>query len=174
MDGLTTGLAYVAGLGLPQILLWVLTFAIVFELMTKLKILGRAPAAIVSVITGLFVLMAVPTAVITAIATMSTGLVVASIGFLVVLSLIEIGQIRIIGIEKNKEGKDVAVENHPFKIHGRLMTLAVMAVAAVIFVVAGGPALIGITAFPAIGMGTWVLIVIGVAVLWMVSESGKM
>ena len=46
-NGLTTGLAWVAGLGLPQVLLWVLTFAVVFEVLVKLKIFGRAPAAIV-------------------------------------------------------------------------------------------------------------------------------
>ena len=173
-NGLTTGLAYVAGLGLPQILLWVLTFAVVFEILTKLKILGRAPAAIVSVITGLFILMAVPGAVIAAIATMSTGLIVAVIGFLVVLSLIEVGQIGphvLLGVDKDGNKKYGRI--HPFSAHSKIMTMVVLGVAGLIFVVAGGPALIGLTALPAISMGTWVLVVIGVAVLWMFSEAGK-
>jgi len=172
MDAITSGMAYVAGLGLPQILLWVLTFAVVFEIVTKLKILGRAPAAIVSVITGLFVLMAVPVAVITAIATMSTGLIVATIGFLVVLALIEVGQIGTPTKMKDKDGNEIGLGRiHPFSEHTKIMTLVVLGVAALIFVVAGGPALIGLTALPAIGMGTWVLVVIGVAVLWMISET---
>ena len=172
-NGLTTGLAYVAGLGLPQVLLWILTFAVIFEILTKLKILGRAPAAIVSVITGLFVLMAVPGAVIAAISVMSTGLIVAAIGFLVVLSLIEVGQIKGNMKVKDAKGNEGNQPVHPFHAHGKIMTLAVLGVAGLIFTVAGGPALIGLTALPAISMGTWVLVVIGVAVLWMISESGK-
>lgn len=172
-DGLTTGLAWLSGLGLPQVLLWVLTFAVVFEILVKLKVLGRAPAAIVAVITGLFILMAVPGSVIAAISVMSTGMIVAAIGFLVVLALIEVGQIRVLGAVTDEKGKTHAVENHPFKVHGRIMTLIVVAVAALIFILAGGPALIGITTLPTIGMGTWIVVIVGIAVLWMISESPK-
>jgi len=172
-DSLTTGLAWLSGLGLPQILLWVLTFAIVFEILVKLKILSRAPAAIVGVITGLFILMAVPGAVIAAIATMSTGLIVAAIGFLVVLALIEVGQVRGSMKAKDKDGNEFNQPVHPFHAHGKIMTIAVLVVAGLIFSMAGGPALIGIEALPTIGMGTWILVVVGIAVLWMISESGQ-
>jgi hypothetical protein len=173
MDGITTGLAFLSGLGLPQILLWVLTFAVVFEILKGLKILSRAPAAIVAMVVGFLVLLAVPVAVITAIATMSTGLIVAAIGFLVVLSIIAVGNIKVLGIAKDSEGKPYPVEEHPFKVHGTKMTILAIAVAAVIFVAAGGPALIGISVLPTISLGTWFLIVVGLAVLWMLSEAGK-
>ena len=173
-DGLTTGLAWLSGLGLPQVLLWVLTFAVVFEILVKLKILSRAPAAIVGVITGLFILMAVPGSVIAAISVMSTGMIVAAIGFLVVLALIEVGQVRTAKPVTDEKG---AIKGwtgvHPFTGHGTIMTLVVLGVGALIFFMAGGPALIGIGALPTIGIGTWVLIIVGVAVLWMVSESEK-
>ena len=173
-SGLTTGLAWLSGLGLPQVLLWVLTFAVVFEILVKLKILSRAPAAIVAVITGLFILMAVPGAVIAAISVMSTGMIVAAIGFLVVLALIEVGNVKHVDIVgKDKDGQPVYDVRHPFHAHGRILTLVVLGVAALIFIMAGGPALIGLSALPTIGMGTWILVIVGVAVLWMISESGK-
>jgi len=174
MDGITTGLAFLAGLGLPQILLWVLTFAVVFEILTKLNIMKRAPAAIVSVVVGLFILLAVPVAVIAAIATMSTGMIVAAIGFIVVLALIEVGQIGPRGVvAQDKDGNKEYGRIHPFSAHSTIMTIVVLAVAALIFWMAGGFALIGLPALPAIGMGTWILITVGLAVLWMLSEAKK-
>jgi hypothetical protein len=173
MNGITTGLAFLSGLGLPQILLWVLTFAVVFEILKNLKILSRAPAAIVAMVIGFLVLLAVPVAVITAIATMSTGLIVVAIGFLVVLAIIEVGQIRKLIPIKDKEGNEGYQKAHPFEAHGTIMTILAIAVAAVIFFAAGGPALIGISVLPTISLGTWFLIVVGLAVLWMLSEAGK-
>jgi len=174
MNGITTGLAFLSGLGLPQILLWVLTFAVVFEILKNLKILSRAPAAIVAMVIGFLVLLAVPVAVITAIATMSTGLIVVAIGFLVVLAIIEVGQIRkSVPVSQDKEGKVTFGPGHPFEAHGTIMTILAIAVAAVIFFAAGGPALIGISVLPTISLGTWFLIVVGLAVLWMLSEAGK-
>jgi hypothetical protein len=168
MDGLTTGLAWVAGLGLPQVLLWVLTFAVVFEVLVKLKILGRAPAAIVSVITGLFVLMAVPAAVVQVIAGMSTGLVTIAIGIISLVALLEVAGAR--HYIKDREGKIVG-EQRWLAGHSTAIAAILVALAAIVFAASGGLALIGITALPAIGIGTWVLIVIGVAVLWMFSEA---
>jgi hypothetical protein len=174
MDGITTGLAFLSGLGLPQILLWVLTFAVVFEIIKKLNILSRAPAAIVAMVVGFLVLLAVPAAVIAAIATMSTGLIVAAIGFLVVLSILAVGNIHSIEKLKDKDGNETGIQAvHPFGKHGTKMTILAIVVAALIFIAAGGPALIGISVLPTISLGTWFLIVVGLAVLWMLSEAGK-
>lgn len=168
MDGITTGMAWLAGLGLPQILLWVLTFAVVFEVLSRLKILGRAPAAIVSVITGLFVLMAVPNAVIQVIASMSTGLITLVIGLISLVALLEVAGVR--HITYDKDGK--ATGAYPYlQKHGTVVALVLFGLAVAIFVAAGGLGLVGIAALPSIGLGTWVLIAIGVAVLWMFSEA---
>jgi len=169
-NGLTTGLAWVAGLGLPQILLWVLTFAVVFEVLTKLKIMRRAPAAIVSLIAGLFILFAVPTAVIAVISGMSTGLVTLAIGLISLIALLEVAGVK--HITQNVKGEVTGV--FPFlSKHGTITAIVLFALAAAIFVASGGLGLIGIAALPAISMGTWVLILIGLAVLWMFSESKK-
>jgi len=171
-DVLTSGVDFLNSLGLPQVLLWLITFAIVFEVLLKAKILSRAPATLVAIAVGLFVLMAVPSAVILAIESMSTGLVVAAIGFVVILALIEVGQIGYHGVvSKDKEGNVTMGRIHPFQAHGKEMTIAVIIIAALIFIMAGGPQLIGLNVLPTLNMGTVLLIVIAGAVLWMISES---
>ena len=172
MDGLTTGMAFLAGLGLPEVLLWVLTFAVVYGILTKIKIFQtRAPAALVSIIIGFMILLAVPASVISVIATMSTGLIVAAIGFLVILSLIEVGNIGKQQIHKNDKGQVVGItREHPFSEYSTILTIIVIGIVALIFWMSGGAALIGLGSLPAIGAGTWLLIIVGAAVLWMFSE----
>jgi hypothetical protein len=172
MVDVTTGMAFLTGLGLPEILLWVLTFAVVFGILMKLKIFSRAPSALISIVIGFLVLLAVPAALITVIASMSSGLLVAAIGFLVLLAIIEFANLRdmkIIG--QDKEGKPIKDFNHPLHMHSTIMTIVVLGIAALIFWVSGGAAFIGIGALPAISMGTWLLIIVGGAVLWMLSEA---
>jgi amino acid transporter len=167
MDGITTGMAFLTGLGLPEILLWVLTFAVVFAVLTKAKIFSRAPSALVSIVVGFLVLMAVPAALITVIAGMSTGLVALAIGILVFISLIEIAGAK--WIVQTEKGPQVAGSWH--QGHSTAMAVIVLVLAAIVFWLSGGAALIGFGALPVIGMGSWLLVIVGVAVLWMLSES---
>ena len=167
MDGITTGLAFLAGLGLPHVLLWVLTFAIVFAVLTKAKIFGRAPATLISVVAGIFVLLAIPAALIAVIASMSTGLVVAGIGVLVLIALLEIA-----GAKHWVETKDGMAPMRWIEGHGTALAALMILATLVIFYVSGGSALLGI-GIPTFGWGTWLLILVGIAVLWMMSESPK-
>lgn len=167
MVDVTTGMAFLTGLGLPEILLWVLTFAVVFEILSKLQIMRRAPAALVSIVVGFIVLLAVPAALITVIASMSTGLVALAIGILVFVALIEVSGAKWI-VQTDKGPRAMGPWHQG---HGTAMAVIVLVLAAIIFWASGGAALIGISALPAIGMGTWLLIIVGVAVLWMFSEA---
>ena len=170
MDGITTGMVFLTGLGLPEILLWVLTFAVVFGVITKLGIFGRAPSTLISIAVGFLVLLAVPAALITVIASMSTGLLVVAIAFLAVLALIEFTQaypLHNFGTEKDPKWQNL----HPFKKHGNIMAIIVLIIGVIIFFVSGGWALLGLGALPTIGLGTWLLIIVGAAVLWMLSEA---
>jgi len=169
MDGITTGMAFLTGLGMPEILLWVLTFAVVFGILSKLQIFhGRAAPALVSIVMGFLVLLAVPAALITVIATMSTGLLTVAIGFLVLLALIEVAGVRV-WKTITKDGKEQSAPLHPFQAHGTLMAILLIGIALAIFYLSGGWALLGFGALPAIGAGTWLLVIVGAAVLWMLS-----
>ncbi|NIM47466.1 MAG: hypothetical protein GTN40_04910 [Candidatus Aenigmarchaeota archaeon] len=149
-------------IGLPHILLWVLTFAIVFGVLSKAKILGRAPAALISIAVGFLVLMAVPATLISVIAGMSTGLVAVAIGALALIALLEVAGTG----GTTKEGQHV-----PFiKMHSTAAAAVMFIIAVAVFWAVGGFALLGI-GIPAFSMGTWLLIIVGVAVLWMLSEA---
>jgi len=147
-----------ASLGLPEALLWVLAFAITFGILAELKIFKRAPAALISIVIGFFVLMAAPASVIAVIATMSTSLVLVAVGLLVLTTLLFAGGFRFGGFYG--------------KIHW-LVELALIAIVALAFIGAGGLSLIGITlpTLAWIGSIPWILVIVGAAVLWMVFES---
>jgi len=168
MVDITTGLAFLTGLGLPEVLLWVLSFAVVFAVLTKLKILGRAPATLVSIVAGILVLMAVPAAAIQVIAGMSTGLVVLAIGIIALVAVLEVAQVR--HFERDEKGK--IVDAHPWLTgHSTAVAAVLIVLAAILFVATGGLPLIGIAGIPVIGWGTAFLILVGIAVLWMLSEA---
>ena len=169
MIDVTTGLAFLTGLGLPEILLWVLTFAVVFEILSKLQIMRRAPAALVSIVVGFLVLLAVPAALIAVIATMSTGLVALAIGLIALIALLEVAGAR--HYVKDAKGEKVIAVAPYLSKHATTTAIVLLILAAVIFVASGGLPLIGIGTLPAISMGTWLLVIIGVAVLWMFSEA---
>lgn len=168
MIDVTTGLAFLTGLGLPEVLLWVLTFAVVFAVLTKLKVFGRAPAALVSIVAGVFVLLAVPAALITVIAGMSTGLVAIAIGILVLIAILEVAGTK--HYVKDREGKVLDIQ--PWLTgHSTAVSAVLIVLAAIVFWVSGGAALIGFGTLPVFGLGTWVVILVGIAVLWMLSEA---
>lgn len=156
MVSVITGMASLASLGLPEVLLWVLAFAVTFGILVELKIFKRAPSALISIVIGFFVLMAVPAAAIAVIATMSTALILAAIGLLVLMTLLVSGGVG--GI---------------YRKFSWVVELAIIALVALVFVGAGGLALIGISLPSLAWLGSipWILVVVGVAVLWMIYES---
>ena len=174
MAGIATGLAFLSGLGLPQVLLWLLTFAIVYELATRTKVIANDKiAAIVALVVGFLVLMAVPTAVITAISTMSTGMIVTAIGILVVVAMFEMGQVLHItpDITVGEDGKPVKVgetKKTPLQKHATIVSIIAVVIALAIFNMAGGLALIGIPSLslPFIPAYVWFVILAVAAVYW--------
>jgi len=156
MVDVITGMASLTSLGLPEVLLWVLTFAVTFGVLVELKIFKRAPATLISIVIAFLVLMAAPASVISVLETMSTTLILVSIGVLVLMSLLFAGKVG--GIYSKLSW---------------LVELVLIAIVALAFVGAGGLALIGITLPSLAWLGSipWVLVVIGLAVLWMLYES---
>lgn len=155
-----------AGIGLPQILIWALSFAISFAVISK--VLSRAPATIVSIVVGFLALMAAPVALLTVLGTMSTGLLVVGIGILVLMGLLSVAGA---GVDVKDTKGNIIGSKAWLTGHSTATAAVLIALAAIIFVAAGGLPLIGISALPTIGMGTWLLVIVGVGVLWMLSEA---
>jgi hypothetical protein len=157
-----------SGFGLPEILLWVLTFALTFTVLTKLGVFGKKPAALIALVLGFFVLMAAPAALITAIAGMSTGMIALLIGAIIILGLIGLFQPET--AVYSPDGKSVSYVPW-MKAHGTAIAALLILLAAVVFFGYGGADLIGLpelaSIIPSIGAIPWILIIVALAVLWM-------
>jgi hypothetical protein len=155
------------GLGLPEILLWVLVFTIVYGILNMLKIFGTPSAdgktkhpahkihAIIALVVAFFVLISVPTSVIGIITSMANSFVVIAISLIVVVALLQI----------------TVCENYLCKPrYAGYIALALVVVMALVFVGAGGLAFIGISSLPAVGISleTIVLVLIAIAILWLI------
>ena len=117
---------------------------------------------------GFFVLMTVPGAVIGVIAGMSSGLIALVIGIIALIALVTMTGAT--GIKTGvQDGKRVAREVKWVEAHSTALAAGVIAIVVIMFVAAGGLPLIGIPGIPAIGYGTWLLVFVGLAVLWMLS-----
>lgn len=161
------------GFGIPEILLWVLAFAVIFAVLSKIKVFGKRSAALVAIALGFLVLMAVPAALITVLASMSTGLLVLIVGLIVLVALIT-AVIPQVVVTDPKTGQVIHKYNW-LEEHGTVIAIVLVILAGIIFWASGGAALIGLGALPSalvsIGMSSWILILAGVAVLWMLSGS---
>jgi len=155
-------------MGLPEILLWVLSFAVVFGVLSKLQIFGKGKSAtaLISIVVGFMVLMAAPAALITVISGMSTSLITLAIGVLVFIALIEFSGAK--WIIQTDKGPKIAGSWH--QGHGTALAAILILATIAVFWTSGGAALIGLGALPPIGTIPIVLIIVGVAVLWMLSE----
>ncbi|MFH0929430.1 MAG: hypothetical protein V1818_03685 [Candidatus Aenigmatarchaeota archaeon] len=165
-----TSCALMGGFGLPEILLWVLSFAIVYTATTKLNFMGKKPALLASLAISFFVLMAAPAALITAIAGMSTGFLALMTGAIVIIALFGAFRPMQLKYKANKDGKMVLDEqNDMLAQHSTAVSVVLLLAAGLIFWTYGGAQLIGITSIPSIGAVPWILVIIGAAVLWMLT-----
>ena len=153
-----------SGFGLPEILLWVLAFAVVYTFASR--IMGKKAGALVSIALGFFVLMAAPAALITAIAGMSTGFLALATGLIVIVSVFSM--LRPVQVKTDDKGKVIEVTD-TLKQHSTIVAVVLMALSGLIIWTYGGAELIGITSLPAIGAVPIVLVIVGAAVLWMLA-----
>jgi hypothetical protein len=147
------GCAFTSGFGIAEILLWVLTFAIAYAALKH--IINKRAAALIAIVMGFLVLMAIPSTLIAFIASMSTGLVALAIGLVAVLAVLSF----------------TGTLNFALNKYATVLALVVLAIVALMFVGYGGLGLIGIAGLPVLSPGIILLILVGIAVLWTLSEN---
>ena len=176
VDGATVG-TFLQRLGFADILLWLLTFAIVYGVLGQLNIpKSKEARAIIAIVTGLLVLFAVPTALIDFIAKMSTSFVLVAIGLLVLLVFLEAAGIKHKVPHVDKSGKPTGkFEEMPFfSKHPYIMGITFLIIAILVFVGAGGLNLLGWKipyGFDIIGVVFLIAIII--AILWIMGTKDE-
>ncbi len=172
-------ITFLQNLGLPEIMLWLLTFAIVYGVLSQVKVpQGKEARAIIAIVAGFFVLLAAPTALITVLGAMSSGLLLIVLGIIVLMVFLEIAGI------KHKEpktvdpktGRVIEWQDIPFfSKHSYVLAFVFGIIAILLFIGAGGMSLLGwnIDFAPTVTPSLIVLIVIILAVFWMIREGGE-
>ncbi len=154
-------LSTLQNLGFPEILLWLLSFAIVYGVMSQAKIPDSKPArAIIAIVVGFLVIFSAPTALIDVLSKMSTALVLVVLGILVLLVFLEIAGI------KHPQGSYM-------QQYAKWFAPIFIIIAILVFVGAGGLQLIGLPQIDLSGQANVTLfffIVIILAIVWMLME----
>lgn len=177
------GLGELERFGFPDILLWLLTFAIVFGILSQIgegMPKSKNARVIISLVVAFMVLLAAPESLIAVISQISSNLVLVAVGILVLVAFLEIAGLKtkgkMIGVDK-ETGKRIYEHEEAVSYlehHGRLTALFLIMIVVLIFIGAGGLNLIGLSNLPPINLtGLTFFVVIIMAVMWMIAESGK-
>lgn len=173
---MTDGFAIIQNLGLEQLLLWLLSFAIIYGVASTAGI-PRSSAArtLFSIALSLLVLFAAPNTLISIISLLGTNLLVIMLGLLILIIFIEITGMKIGHIKYTPEGKPIGAEPGVFHKYEKLWLGAFIIIAVLVFIAIGGPAYIGIpNIFANINIvGLLFFIVIILLVMYMITTKEK-
>ena len=165
-------LAWLATMGLPEILLWLLTFAIVYGVLEKVKFIdNREVNAIIAIVTGFLVLLATPIELITVLSSMSQSLVLIVLAILVLFIFAEVAGFRTTKTATDQKGNQVQWEETLFTENKNILTAGILLVMVLVFIGSGGLGLLGWNVDLTSSLSTSMLffIVVIVAILWMIS-----
>ncbi len=180
MSSHLTALAQLERLGFPDLLLWLLTFAVVYGVLSQAKVpKSAASRAIIAIVSGLFVLMAAPASLISVISKMSTNLIVLILGLLTLIVFLEAAGVHV-GKNILKFGKDekgnpkseqVSRQGKLFEKHPMEFAIILIVLAGLVFVGSGGLKLLGgnisFSEVNIVSVGFLVAVVLAVLVLYL-------
>lgn len=175
------GIQFLERLGFADIVLWLLSFALVYGILTQIKMpQSNIARAIIGIVAAFFVLLSVPTQLISVLSSMSTGLVLLVVGILVFLIFLELAGVKLGKYEYEgvKETKGTGLHHETktgmpvFKKHTQAFAALLIVFAILIFVAAGGLNLLGfnISLNSSTAMTLLILGVIVLAVYWLITE----
>ncbi len=178
-------IASLANLGFPEILLWLLTFAVVYGILSHAgeKGIPKSPAAraIIGIVSAFFVLFAAPANLLSVLTQMSSNLILIVIGLLVVIVFLEVAGVKAgnpVKITDPKTGQTIEkLESvSVFEKYGREFGIALIIIAILMFIGAGGLGLLGLPEVNLTQSAMMTLIffiVIILAIVWMIAEQTK-
>jgi len=178
---LVEGIQFLERLGFADIVLWLLSFALVYGILTQIKMpQSNVARAMIGIVAAFFVLLSVPTQLILVLSSMSTGLILLVVGILVFLVFLELAGVKL--------GYATEEQEHPqygkiqksggkrvFEKHTTEFAVLLIIFAILIFVAAGGLNLLGLNILLNSSTTTTLLIigVIILAVYWLIKEKNE-
>lgn len=170
-------------LGFPDILLWLLTFAIVFGVLSQTKMpKSRAARGIISIAIAFLVMLSAPVNLIVFISQASSGLILVVIAILLLIAFFEAAGVKYkktVMVGKDEKGNPVFEEQEMsiFEKYPKAFAISFVIIAILIFLGAGGWDLLGFGEVSLKGMGSQSIIgivfiaAVILGVLWMIAET---
>ncbi len=161
----------IANITLPEILLWLLTYAIVYGILSQVGDGGipksKSARSIIAIVAGFLVLMSQPAELLAVLSQMTEYMLLVIIGVLVFLVIVESMGLKI----KDQEGKK-SIREHETLNKILLIFLAIIAVA--IFISAGGLRLLHWEGrIFNIDWNTLLFLIIVIAAIWWMASSDQ-
>lgn len=165
--------------GFPDILLWMLSFAIIFGILTQTKVIkSRAANGLISIAISFLILLGAPSTLLTFLSNISGSLILVVLAILVLLVFAEAFGLK--GVhpvlhpqtKKPIPGMSEKSDESVLTTHPRFFAAALGIIAILLFVSAGGLDLLGIQ-IPNItfnNIGVIFIASVILAVMWMIRE----
>ena len=169
-------------LGLPDIILWLLTFSITYGLLSHADLpKSKAARAMISFVLAFFVMFSAPAALLATLTKMSSALILTVLGILVFIVFLEAVGMRVkirVPTELDEKGKPKEYgikEINIFQAYSQYFIAAFVIIAILIFIASGGLNLLGWNiSFAWMNTTTaFFLIAIIIAIFWLLMERGK-
>lgn len=164
-----------ARLGLPDVLLFLLSFAVLYGLLSQAKIPNsREAQALIALAVSFLIILAAPSSLLLFISRLSSSLVLVLLGVLLLVVLLEsFGLRKTIEYHDPRTGKYKTKDATWLTWHPRIFGAGLILVALLVFFGAGGFQFLGIQIPTNLNiMGILMMAGIIVAVLWMIQERG--
>jgi len=169
--------------GLTDIVLWMISFAVVYGVLSQVGEKGmpqhKGSRATIAIVIAFMVLFAAPAELSTMIAKISSSLLLIVLGLLTLIVFVEAAGLRVHGRHELKGGGSVAAhgtEKTIFDKYGNYFAIALLFILVMIFVAAGGLKYVGLGDIGSFGkidtLGAGLFIMIALAIIWMIAESG--
>jgi small-conductance mechanosensitive channel len=169
-------------LGLPDIVLWLLTFSITYGLLSHADLpKSKAARAMISFVLAFFVMFSAPAALLATLTKMGSALILTVLGILVFIVFLEAVGMRVnVSVpaevdEKGEVKKWSSKELNIFQYYSKYFIAAFIIIAVLIFIASGGLNLLGWNiSFAWMNTTTaFFLIAIIIAIFWLLMEKGE-
>jgi hypothetical protein len=180
-----TTISQLQRLGFPDVLLWLLTFAVLFGILSQTNLpRSRASRGIIAIGIATLVMLSAPPNLLVFLSEASSGLILVVIALLVIISFVETAGVKGVkrvpqfdekGNYKGYKEEKVSI----FQAYGKFFAVAFIIVAILIFLGSGGWSLLGFGSVTLKGIGSQSMLgiiflaAVVIGVLWMIAESGK-
>lgn len=171
-------------LGFPDVLLWLLTFAVIFGVLSQTQMpKSKASRGIIAIGIATLVMLSAPANLILFLSQASSGLILVVIALLVLIAFVEtagIGKTTMetwVANEKTGKYESKEISTTIFRKYAKLFGIALAIVAILIFLGSGGYQLLGFSDITLKGIGSESMLgiiflaAVVIGVLWMIAES---